>query len=152
MRAELHQFIEGDYEFSTDPERVDLEVVHRCLSELSYWAAGRSFELVERSWANTALVGGAYAADGSLAGFARMVTDLSTFGWLCDVMVVPEYRGTGVGVGVVRLLVEHPQMEGIKRQILATADAHELYRKFDYVDLDAPEMWMLRTRGEISWD
>ncbi len=133
------------YVLSTDPVRVDVDVVHRYLRDESYWAAGRSRAVVRRALRNSMLVAGAYDSDGALVGFARMVTDLATFAWLCDVFVLPDHRSAGLGAALVELLVEHPAVAGVKRQLLATGDAHDLYRRFGYDDLAAPERWMQRS-------
>lgn len=133
----------GPYRISTDPSLVDVDVVHRFLSEESYWAVGRARDVVERSIEHSPLVVGAYR-EGRQVGFARMVTDLTTFAWLCDVFVLDEARGSGVGVAMVRTVVEHPAVVGIKRQFLATADAHGLYARYGYVPLTEPERWMIR--------
>jgi N-acetylglutamate synthase-like GNAT family acetyltransferase len=137
------EFDHGPYTISTDPSRVDVDVVHRFLSEESYWGVGRPRETVVRSIANSHLVVGAYR-DGRQVGFARMVTDLATFAWLCDVFVVDEARGSGVGAALVGAIVEHPDASDIKRQFLATRDAHGLYAKFGYEPLTRPENWMIR--------
>ena len=144
MPAEIVELQHGDYLISTDPERLDLVAVHRFLSEQSYWAQGRSFEIQRWAIEHSALIVGAYAAGGEQAGFARMVTDLATWAWLCDVFVVPEHRGAGLGTAVVRALVEHPDVVGIRWQFLATRDAHELYAKLGYRPLDDPTRWMHR--------
>ena len=133
----------GSYVLSSDPARVDIDAVHRWLSEESYWAAGRDRDLVAASWANTLLVGGAYRG-GEMVAAARMVTDLATFGWLCDVFVDRDHRGNGLGVAVAGLLIEHPSVAGIKRQLLATNDAHEVYRRYGYSELVGAEKWMVR--------
>jgi GNAT superfamily N-acetyltransferase len=134
----------GLYTISTDPLRVDVDIVHRYLSNESYWAAGRSRDTVARSIANSALVAGAYEPGDTLVGFARMVTDRATFAWLCDVFVLDDHNGHGLGVALVRTLVEHPDVVGVKRQLLATGDAHGLYRRFGYNALDDPKRWMAR--------
>jgi GNAT superfamily N-acetyltransferase len=143
MTAQIVELNHGDYLISTDPGRVDLPEVHRFLSEEAYWALGRLFETQERAFANSALVVGVYL-NGAQVGFARMVTDLTTFGWLCDVYILPTHRGTGVGTAMVRTIVEHPAVVGIRRQFLATRDAHDLYRKFGYTPLSEPARWMHR--------
>lgn len=74
-----------------------------------------------------------------------MVTDLATFAWLCDVFVLPEHQGNGLGVAIVTTLVEHPAVVGAKRQLLATRDAHELYRKFGFTAMEEPGKWMERS-------
>lgn len=143
MSVALVELDHGPYRISTDPSLVDVEVVHRFLSEESYWARGRVRDVVEQSIAHSPLVVGAYR-DGRQVGFARMVTDLTTFAWLCDVFVLGEARGSGLGVAMVGTIVEHPAVAGIKRQFLATADAHGLYARYGYAPLTEPERWMIR--------
>jgi GNAT superfamily N-acetyltransferase len=144
MPAAIVELRHGDYLISTDPERLDLVAVHRFLSVQSYWAQGRSFEIQRRAIEHSALIVGAYATGGEQVGFARMVTDLATWAWLCDVFVVPEHRGGGLGTAVVRTLVEHRDVVDIRWQFLATRDAHELYAKLGYRPLDDPTRWMHR--------
>ena len=137
----------GRHLLSTDPARIDVEAVHRFLSESSYWARGRPFDVQATAIANSQLVVGAYDGD-TQVGFARMVTDRATFAWLCDVYVLDEHRGGGLGTAMVRLIVEHPDVRGIRMQVLATADVHELYAKFGYAPLPEPARWMARRLGE----
>ncbi len=144
MPAALIETIHDEYEISTDPARVDIDVVHRFLSEESYWAMGRDREVVARAIANSNLVVGAYAPNGAQVGFARMVTDLATWGWLCDVFVLSGHRGSGLGSAMVATIVEHPEVAEIHWQFLATADAHGLYAKFGFTSLDEPQRWMHR--------
>ncbi len=132
----------GRYVISDDPALVDLEVVYRWLSEESYWARGRTRETVVRSIANSISLG---AYDGrEIVGFARVVTDRSTFAWLCDVFVTPEHRNAGVGKALVATAVEHPDLAGITRFVLATADAQDLYRQFGFEVIERPDRWMIR--------
>jgi GNAT superfamily N-acetyltransferase len=141
--VELHY---GDVLISTDRARVDVHEVHRFLSTESYWAQGRSFEVQRRAVQHSYLVVGAYGLDDEQLGFARMVTDLATFAWLSDVFVVASRRGTGIGAAMVRTIVEHPDVVDLRLQLLATADAHELYARFGYTPLDEPGRWMHRRR------
>ncbi len=139
----------GPYLLSTDPARVDVDAVHRFLSESSYWARGRPLDVQSAAIANSLLVVGAYHDAGAGAGpvqvgFARMVTDLATFAWLCDVYVLDEHRGGGLGTAMVRLIVEHPAVIGVRLQLLGTADAHGLYARFGYAPLAEPSRWMAR--------
>ncbi len=140
----------GQYLLSTDPARVDIVAVHRFLSESSYWARGRPFDVQATAVANSLLVVGAYqdaSADGDAqVGFARMVTDVATFAWLADVYVLEEHRGDGLGTAMVRLIVEHPAVDGVRLQFLGTADAHGLYQRVGYTSLADPERWMVRRR------
>jgi GNAT superfamily N-acetyltransferase len=144
MSARTIETHHGDHLISTDPARVDVGAVHRWLSERAYWALGRTIETQRRAIEHSALVVGAYTAENDQVGFARMVTDLATFGWLADVYVVEEARGTGLGVAMVETIVEHPDVVTIKRQLLATADAHDLYARFGYEPLSEPDRWMFR--------
>ena len=146
VTAELLELHHGEHLVSTDPSRVDVEAVHRWISESSYWAAGRSFEVQRRAIEHSALVVGAYDVDRAQLGFARMVTDLATFAWLADVYVVESARGAGLGTAMIRTIVEHPDAAGVQRQLLATADAHDVYARFGYEALPEPEKWMMRAR------
>ena len=144
MPARIVESSHGEYVLSSDPERLDLVEVHRALSEDSYWARGRPFEVQQRAIEHSALVVGAYTPDGAQVGFARMVTDLATWAWLCDVYVLREHRAAGLGTAMVRAIVEHPDVVDIRIQFLATRDAHGLYARFGYRPLDDPERWMAR--------
>lgn len=118
------------YEISDDPDRLDMDRIHRYLSEESYWATGRSREVVEASIRNSWCLG-AYDGDGRLAGFARVVTDWATVYYLCDVFVLRPYRGCGLGKALVRRVVEDPRLSGLAG-LLATQDAHGLYSRFGF--------------------
>jgi GNAT superfamily N-acetyltransferase len=143
MPARTIELRHGEFSISTDPARVDVVAVHAFLTE-SYWATGRSIETQRRAVEHSHLVVGAYDADGAQVGFGRMVTDLATYGWLADVYVLEGARGSGLGAAMVQTIVEHPDVVDVKWQFLATADAHDLYRKFGYTDLGQPEIWMHR--------
>jgi GNAT superfamily N-acetyltransferase len=131
---------------STDPERLDLDLVHRELAA-SYWAAGVARETVERSIAGS-LVFGVYD-DLRQVGFARVVTDRATFAWLCDVFVIEPFRGRGLGLWLMACVVGHPELQGLRRWLLATRDAHELYRKVGFEPLPEPGRFMIR-RGAAA--
>ena len=144
MPARLVEVHHGAYLLSTDPGRIDVEAVHGFLSRQAYWAAGRSLELQQRAIDHSLLVIGAYTATGEQVGFARMVTDLATFAWLADVFVLPSERGAGLGAAMVGTIVEHPDVAEVRRQLLATRDAHGLYERFGYTPIDEPARWMFR--------
>ncbi len=130
------------YTISTDQAELDLDLIHRWLSQESYWAKGRSRELVARSIQNS-LSFGLYKA-GAQVGFARVVTDYATFAWLADVFIIPEYRGQGLSKWLVEVIIAHPQLQGFRRWVLATRDAHDLYKHFGFRSLPQPERWMER--------
>ena len=131
---------------STDDALLDVERVHRWLSEDAYWARGRTLETVERSLRHSVNVG-AYD-DGEQVGFLRLVTDRATFAWVCDVYVDPTARGLGVGKLLMaeadRLLTTY----GVRRAMLATADAHGLYARHGFAPLADVDRWMSRGYGE----
>jgi len=116
-----------DIEISTDPDRLDLDVIHRWLSEESYWAQGRPRELMQRSFDNS-ICFGAYLG-GRQVGFARVVTDRATFAWLADVFILDAYRGRGYGKTLVAAVLAYPELQGLRRWLLATKDAHGLYEQ-----------------------
>lgn len=120
----------------TGKEHMDVAVVHRFLSEDSYWAKGISYELVDRSMANSFCVG-AFVA-GEQVGFGRVITDYYTFGWLADFMVLPEFRGNGISKLMLAHIFELPWSKRLRRKMLNTSDAHGLYRQFEFKELANP--------------
>ena len=132
-------------DISTDRSRLDIAYIHRYLSEECYWSIGRRREIVEKSIANS-LCFGVYDGDRQM-GFARVVTDYATFAWLCDVFIDAAYRERGLGKQLVETVVAHPELQGLRNFILATRDAHELYRQYGgFEALAAPDRWMARPR------
>ncbi len=121
------------YTISDDPSRLDFDAIHGFLSRESYWARGRGRERVERSVANS-LPFGLYRADGRQVGFARAVTDRATFAWLADVFVVPEERGKGLSKWLVECALAHPELQNLRRWLLATRDAQGLYRRYGFAE------------------
>jgi GNAT superfamily N-acetyltransferase len=136
MTRELRR---GEYLISTDMSRLDLGVVHDFLST-SYWAVGVPLEVVERSIENS-VVFGVYGGEEQV-GFARVVTDYATFAYLADVFVLESHRGRGLGKWLIEAVVSHPDLRGLRRWMLATGDAHELYRKYGFAGLGRPEIFM----------
>lgn len=128
------------YELSTDPDRIDVDRVYDWLSTDAYWAKGRPREVVERSFANSVLFG--IYKDGQQVAFARVVTDRATFGWLCDVYVVPAERGHGLGTWLAEAARDTLAEIGVLRIILATWDAHGVYAKAGFVPVARPDRWM----------
>ena len=132
------------YELDDDRGRVDVDVVHRFLSEEAYWVRGRSRETVERLIRESTRVMAVYAPDGSLAGFARVMSDGSNMAWLGDVFVLVEHRGRGLGVALVHEAVEDPTTKDCF-WYLNTRDAHALYGRFGFRRAD-PDRTLVRDR------
>lgn len=128
-----------DYSISCDFDRLDLDVIHGFLSA-SYWAKGIPLALVEKSLRHS-LCFGAFK-QGRQIGFARVITDYATFGYVADVFVLPEHRGNGVSKKLMRAMMAHPDLQGLRRLILATEDAHGLYAQFGFQPLPNPEKFM----------
>jgi GNAT superfamily N-acetyltransferase len=137
----VQQWNRGEYLISTDAARLDLQTIHTFLNA-SYWASGRSVEVVRRSIENS-LPFGVYVGERQV-GFARVITDYATFAWLADVFVLKEFRGQGLGKWLVEVILSHPDLQGFRRWVLATKDAHEIYRPFGFDALRRPERWMER--------
>lgn len=131
---------------STDPARLDTDAVHAFLST-SYWAEGIPHETVALSLRNS-LCFGLYEGNSQI-GLARMVTDRVTFAYLCDVYVLPERRGLGLGQWLMQCVMDHPDLAGLRRMSLVTQDAHELYRPFGFRELAHPERHMEIARPGI---
>jgi ribosomal protein S18 acetylase RimI-like enzyme len=138
----VHETRHDGFEVDDDVERLQVDVVHGFLRE-AYWSPGIPRDVVERAIRNS-LVVGLYAPDGGQVGMARAVTDRATFAWIADVFVLRQYRGRGLGRYVVEALLKHPDLAGLRRQMLATADAHELYRRYGFEDLTDPEIYLVR--------
>jgi GNAT superfamily N-acetyltransferase len=128
---------------STDPQRLDVDAIHRWLSEDAYWALGRPRSVVERAIEHS-LNFGAYV-DGTLVGYARVVTDRATYAWLCDVYVERSHRRRGVGSALLSAVDQQLASYGVGRAVLATEDAHDIYARFGYRPLTHPERWMARS-------
>jgi len=125
----------------TNRERLDIQMIHKFLSERSYWAKGRSMEAVQKSIKNS-MCSGFYDEDGKQLGFARIVTDYAVFGWLMDVFILEEYRGNGLGKLLIQAIVSHPDLQNLHRLGLGTEDAHDLYRQFGFTALLKPDNMM----------
>ena len=132
----------GDYLISTDRSRLDLELIHDFISNQSYWGQGRTVEVVQRALDNS-LNFGLYSGARQV-GFARVVTDYATFAWVADVFMIEEYRGRGLSQWLMEVMLAHPQLQGFRRWVLATKDAHSLYARFGFIPLHRPERWMER--------
>ncbi|KUN76878.1 GNAT family N-acetyltransferase [Streptomyces griseoruber] len=130
------------YEISADPARIDAGRVHRWLSTDAYWALGRERERQDRAIAASLNFGVYDSASGEQVAYARVVTDLATFAWLCDVYVDPAVRGKGIGTSLVAAVRDHLLPHGLRRILLATHDAHGVYEKVGFEALEEPDRWM----------
>ena len=145
-----HEHHRDGYTISADKTKLDVGTIHRYLSEESYWAEGRPREIVETSIEHS-LCFGVYGPSDDQVGFARVVTDRVTFAWICDVFILRAHRGVGLGKWMIETITAHPQIKGVKRVMLATRDAHGLYRDYGgFQPLEHPEKWMARVRGETA--
>lgn len=135
-----YELREGDHVVSDDPARLDIAYVHAFLAA-SYWSPGIPREVVARAIANS-LPFGLYDASGKQAGFARVITDRATYAYIADVFVDEAHRGRALGKRLMRAIMNHPDLQGLRRWSLATRDAHALYRQFGFRDLAHPERFM----------
>jgi GNAT superfamily N-acetyltransferase len=131
----------GEYMITTDPGRIDRGAIRRFLAD-AYWAADRQPEVIERSLDNSLTFGLFHG--GRQIGMARVVSDYATFAWLCDVFIEPAHRGSGLGKWLVSVVVGHPELQGLRRWLLGTRDAHDLYARFGFTELPDPKRFMMR--------
>jgi len=134
------EILEHGFIYSDDVNRLDLIAIHRYLSQESYWAKGIPLEIVERSLSNS-LCFGIYK-EARQVGFARWITDRATFGYLADVYVEAEFRGLGLSKKLISLMLFHKDLQGLRRYMLATRDAHELYSQYGFKQLENPDNLM----------
>ena len=131
-----------EYLISTEKSKLNVEAIHDYLSNKSYWAKGRSIESVKKSIENS-ICFGLYDTEEKLLGFARVVTDKVVFSYLMDFFIFEEYQGHGLGTKLVKHIIEHPDLQ-VRLWFLATANAHKLYEKFGFSNLDDPDRYMFK--------
>lgn len=141
-----HLWSKGDYEVSTDPARIDAAMVHEFLTN-SYWAKGIPAETVQQS-IEKSIPFGVYHGQRQV-GFARIISDRATFAYLGDVFILPSHRGRGLSLWLMECIVSHPDLQGLRRWMLATHDAHALYAKFGFTPLKSPQSWMEIHRPDV---
>ena len=145
--VEVHVSIHDGFVVDTDPSRLDLVAVHEWLSTDTYLATGRSLDAVSRA-ADASVNFGVYDSDGKQVGYARVVTDGVTLGWLCDVYIAREVRGRGIGTALSKVIVDAIRPLGLRRFMLSTVDAHEIYAGVGFVPCPDPQKLMtLDTQG-----
>jgi GNAT superfamily N-acetyltransferase len=131
------------YSISTDKAKLDVSMIHHYLYTTAYWAVGRPMNIVRKSIENS-ICFGLYDGEKQV-GFARIVTDFATVGWMCDVFILPSYQGNGLGKWLVECIVDHPDVKKLRRILLNTRDAHELYIKYaGFRTLLKSESWLER--------
>jgi N-acetylglutamate synthase-like GNAT family acetyltransferase len=128
------------YQISTDRDRLDVDLVFHFLSEESYWSRGISRAVVERSIDNS-LCFGAYHGEAQV-GFARIVTDKATFALVADVFILESHRGKGLSKWLMREIMDHPDLQGLRRLLLLTSDAHSLYAQFGFTEIGNARRFM----------
>jgi GNAT superfamily N-acetyltransferase len=133
-----------NYTISTDKTKLDVPAIHDYLCNRSYWAKGISLADVQKSIDHT-MCFGLYDEAEKMLGFARVLTDHVAFMYLMDVFVLEDYRGQGLGKMLVQHIVEHPELQ-VRRQLLATVDAHGLYRKLGFAELEEPGRYLTRKK------
>lgn len=132
---------------STERSELDVPLIHRWLSEESYWAAGVPLDVVQRSIEHSLCFGG--YLDGRQIAFARVISDYATFAYLADVFVLKEHRGLGYSKALMAAVMAHPQLQGLRRLLLATSDAHGLYAAYGFTPLARPEIVMEKHAPDI---
>jgi len=138
----------GDYTISTNNAQLDLGIIHNFISNQSYWGRGRGADTVQRSLDHSLNFG--VFENKQQIGFARVVTDFATFAWVADVFILEEHRGKGLAKWLMESILSHPELQGFRRWVLATRDAHELYRRFGFKELKRPERWMERPDPQMQ--
>ncbi len=139
--------VEGEYVVTDDAERVDVAAVHAFLT-VSYWAAGISRQTVARSLGHSLCFSVLHR--GAQVGFARVISDQATFAYLADVYLLPEHRGRGLGRRLIAFVSDHPELQGLRRWVLATRDAHGLHARFGFTRLSAPYRFLDRLAGSAA--
>ena len=139
------------FSISTNKEYLDVDVIHNFLSQEAYWSKGIPKETVIKSIENTSLCFGVFKGEinhevSQQVGFARVITDLATYAYLCDVFILPEYRKLGLSKWLMDIITNHSDLQGIRRMMLATNDAHALYSKYDFEQIGSPELFMQKVR------
>ena len=131
-----------NFVISTDKARLQPEAIQKFLSEESYWAQLRTFEQTLRTIENSICFGVYF--EGRQIGFARVVSDQTTFAYIGDVYILDEFRGQGLSKWLMETILSYPDLQGLRRWLLATRDAHGLYAQYDFTPLKVPERWMER--------
>jgi len=136
-----------NYRISSEQSELDVKSIHEFISK-SYWAEGIPIETLTRAIHNS-LCFGVFTKEKGQVGFARMITDSATYAYLADVYILEEHRGKGLSKRLMDEIMSHPDLQGLRRMTLATADAHGLYEKYGFSELAKPEIFMENWKPEI---
>lgn len=139
--------MDKDYKISTNFADMNIDVIHGFISA-SYWAKGIPMATLQRSLENS-LCFGVFTQAGEQVGFARMITDKATFAYLADVFILEAHQGQGLSKLLMAAIVEHPDLQGLRRMLLATKDAHGLYQQFGFTALANPDIYMTLHRPNV---
>lgn len=133
-------FIEKGFSISTDKSLIDFETVYNYLANDSYWAQGITADRLKKAIEHSICFGVYHGK--KQAGFTRVVTDMATFAYICDVFILPDYRRLGLSKWLMQTISQHHEFQGLRRWSLATLDAHGLYEQFGFTELSKPQNWM----------
>ena len=136
----MYKKVKDGYEISTDKSKLNLVFIHQYLSVESYWAKNIPVEIVQKSIEGSICFG--IYKEGQQVGFARVITDGATFGYLADIFITETHRGKGLSKWLMETILNHPSLQNFRRWMLATRDAHGLYRQFGFAALEKPERFM----------
>ena len=136
----IYNTANNEFVISTDKSKLDITVVHNYLCNESYWAKNITIDIVKKSIEGS-LCFGLYQLNNQI-GFARVITDHATFGYLADFFIIKDYRGKGLSKLLMKSIMSHPDLQGLRRWMLATRDAHALYAQFGFIALDNPDRFM----------
>lgn len=145
--TEIVEHRRGEFVISTDPARLDLDVIHNFLTNC-YWARGIPREVVARSNEH-ALCFGIYDGRGAQVGFARVISDFATIAYVGDVFVLESHRGRGLSKWLMECITQHPALQNLRRWILTTRDAHGLYAQVGFTPVKSPERYMERHDAQV---
>ena len=137
--SNFYETSHSDYSISTNPALLQIDVIHQYLSIESYWAQNIPLEVVKQSIEGS-LCFGVYHKDLQI-GFARLITDKATFAYLADVFILPEHRGKGLSKWLMQTIHTHPQLQGLRRWLLGTKDAHGLYEQFGWTRFGEEQLY-----------
>ncbi|MDX8360737.1 MULTISPECIES: GNAT family N-acetyltransferase [Bacillaceae] len=140
-----------EFSICTNNEYLNLDIIHRYLSEEAYWSKGIPMENIIKSIANSSLCFGVYKGEVGTegcaqVGFARVISDFSSFAYLCDVFILPDFQKLGLAKWLLDIVNNHPELTNVRRFMLATKDAHSLYTKYGFEHINNPEFFMQKVR------